>query len=202
MRYSGPLKHILIEFTPAGLYRFFDIDGITVVDELHDAIGLNSRLKDFCNKLNQQTSSLALGDIDTRIELIIAALIDQLPSALPVPDYLQASINTLIESAGTEKVTNIVEQLNVGERQFSRKFTQVVGIPPKFYAKVIQMNRALQALLENDTDYLADVAQSTGFYDQSHLNRVIKEFFESSPNEFLQSDEQILFTFLGRDRQR
>lgn len=201
MHYGGSLKHILIEFTPTGLYRLFGIDGSAMVDELHDALSLNSKLKNFCTKLNKQASMLDLSDIDTRIELINNALIEQISSALTVPEYLQRGIDILIKTAGIEKITNIVEQLNVSERQFNRKFTQVVGIPPKFYAKVIQMNRALQAILENDTDYLSNIAQRTGFYDQSHLNHVIKEFFESSPNEFLQSGEQILFTFLGRDRQ-
>lgn len=197
---SGAYKHIVAEFTPLGLYQLFGVKGEESVDRLILSSEFNSQLCEFFEELITKATELPITDIASRVSLFQEAIRARIPFALEVPDYLQQGVKALDSSNGTVKISELVEQLNITERQFNRKFTELVGIPPKFYARVLQMNKAMQAILQDDHAYLTEIAQAAGFFDQSHFIRVMHDFFESSPLEFLQSDEQILFKFIGRSR--
>lgn len=198
--YNGKIKHILIEFAPLGLYQLLGIRGDQAVNNLTPPDDLNPDTKPFFDDLTSRSSDFPLGDIEPRLQMLERALIDRIPYALEIPEYLITAVNELDKKNGAIKESNLIDCLDVAERQFNRKFTEIVGISPKYYAKIVQVNRALLAMLSNEKAYLAEVAQQAGFYDQAHFVNVMKTFLKKSPNEFLQSDEHMLFDFLGRSR--
>lgn len=63
-----------------------------------------------------------------------------------------------------------------------RSFRQQVGLPPHSYQRQVRLRHAKQAL-QTDKN-LADIALETGFYDQSHLNRVFKQTFATTPGQY------------------
>jgi AraC-like DNA-binding protein len=69
--------------------------------------------------------------------------------------------------------------------QFERKFTQQVGITPKFFAKISRFAQAFQ-LKERQPhlDWLS-VAVQTGYYDYQHLAKDFKRFSGNMPNSLL-----------------
>ena len=202
LTFTGPYKHIFAEFTPLGMYQLFGITGSQSVDQviIVSPLQFNFQLSHFFNELIAKASGLPTTDMESRLELLQDALMERIPFALKVPKYLESGIAILNASNGAIKISELMESLDITERQFNRKFTELVGIPPKFYAKTLQINKAILAMMHDDRDYLTEVAQAAGFFDQPHFIRVMRGFFNSSPNEFLQSDEQTLFKFLGRSR--
>lgn len=102
--------------------------------------------------------------------------------------------NTLIISAislihaqnGLLPVTRLTEVLGVTERQLQRKFEEQVGISPKRYAGITRMQYALKMLRKKSgTISFAGIACESGFFDQAHLIREMKNLSGLTPGQYL-----------------
>ena len=91
---------------------------------------------------------------------------------------------------------DICIELDVSERRLNRQFRDIVGIAPKYYARVVQMNIVIGMLMSNDKAALTELAHKCGYYDQSHFVKTMQQFFQQSPREFLNSDN----CFCGREK--
>lgn len=94
------------------------------------------------------------------------------------------SLQTLAESAALSPF------------HFCRRFAQEFGLSPHRYQLVMRMNRA-KALIERGAD-LAEVAQLTGFADQSHLGRQFKSCFGFTPGHLQHFDEKLSSLYLRK----
>ena len=101
---------------------------------------------------------------------------------------------------GAVRVAEICERLGVDPRQLNRRFNHIVGVNPKFFGQVLQINWVVGLLYFNDAAKLSEIAQDAGFHDQSHFHRAMKRFFSEGPREFLASDHVLFKTFLGASR--
>ena len=116
-------------------------------------------------------------------------------------DALVENAVALFEDAnGAIRVSDVCKQLSADPRQLNRRFNHIVGVSPKFFGQVLQINWVLGLLYFNDTATLTDIAHDTGFHDLSHLHRAMRRFFSECPREFLQSDHVLFKTFLGASR--
>ena len=94
------------------------------------------------------------------------------------------------------KLKVLCEELNVSERQFNRKFSEIVGISPKYFIRIIQINYAMQCALSDDREYFSMIAAMSGYHDESHFIKTAKGFFHQSPKDFLNSNQEIWFEFI------
>src|SRR5262249_41939576 len=83
----------------------------------------------------------------------------------------------LHESFGVEALAHIAGQSRF---HFSRIFSRSVGMSPHRYVMQLRLERA-RALLGERRLPLSDVAQRTGFTDQSHLTRWSLRIYAISP---------------------
>lgn len=90
-----------------------------------------------------------------------------------------AAVERLLASGGSIPVSQVAALSGLSERQFRRRFHAATGITPKQYADVQRARRALILALD-DPDW-AGVAHDSGFADQPHLIRDIKERFGAAP---------------------
>ena len=71
-------------------------------------------------------------------------------------------------------------------RQFEKRFEQLVGITPKYFARI---SRFYEAFILKESkpalDWLS-VAVQTGYNDYQHLVKDFKEFSGATPNVFMQ----------------
>lgn len=65
--------------------------------------------------------------------------------------------------------------LGIGHRQLERRCRAVLGLSPKRFQRLIRLHEALSAAVAATARNGADLAQGTGFYDQSHLARDLRE---------------------------
>jgi len=63
-------------------------------------------------------------------------------------------------------------------------FKEAVGITFKNYIKWQKIKIAM-SLLKSDKLSLVDIASESGFTDQSHMNKLVKENFGHTPKEIL-----------------
>ena len=65
----------------------------------------------------------------------------------------------------------------------------ILMFPKQTYNRVCQFHSAFKQLNLNQFLKLGDIAYENGFADQSHFNRVFKEFTNLTPNEYFAKPE-------------
>jgi AraC-like DNA-binding protein len=129
------------------------------------------------------------------------AFFSQMSERASPPDPLVERAIELIEAAnGSVRIAEVCSQIGGGERQLNRKFRHFVGLSPKCFARVLQINWVVALLYANDTAKLTEIAQDAGFYDQAHFNRAMQRFFNEGPREFLRSNHPAFRSFLAGSR--
>jgi AraC-like DNA-binding protein len=120
------------------------------------------------------------------ITLLTNFLLAQLKQEKTRDKLVEESLNLIHKNIGSITVKNLLEHLNISERQFERRFSQTVGISPQFYIRVKRFNEAIRLMKTRQFERLTDVAYALNFYDQSHFIRDIKEFSGITPKSLSQ----------------
>ena len=76
---------------------------------------------------------------------------------------------------------------SAGARALHRTVQARIGVSPKVFARMLRFGRVVRAIRAGQTADLADLAVASGYYDQSHLNRDVREFAGTTPGELLES---------------
>jgi AraC family transcriptional regulator len=90
---------------------------------------------------------------------------------------------------GAATLSRIAAELQVHPVHLARAFKRGFGLTVGAYARRLQVDRALELLLNGDRT-LAEVAQTAGFYDQSHMTRVLRQQLGSSASEIRKSADR------------
>jgi len=144
---------------------------------------------------------------------------DEIASSLTIPDKIRAAEHFLLSQLrepwnGNALVTNAIKIIHLqnglvpvaqltaltgaSERQLQRKFEEQIGVSPKRYAGIIRMQYALRMLRTKTTDLsLPGVACESGFFDQAHLIREMKNLSGLTPGQYL-SPQNVLAANLIR----
>ncbi|WP_435355464.1 helix-turn-helix domain-containing protein [Emticicia sp. SJ17W-69] len=97
----------------------------------------------------------------------------------------------------------LADQACLSPRQFERRFTERMGISPKFYSRI---NRFYQTFLYKETNPGTDwltVALNFGYTDYYHLAKDFKQFANTSPKIMLEQyarRPEVLFKFFEPHR--
>ena len=199
--YSGKLCYLVCEFTALGLYQLTGQKGIDYIGMMfnpelsHIDTGIPyENLKSQLKTVSREQK------LETALNLFEDALLNLAQNPNEVPEYLTKAVSIIEGSNGQKKISEVSDMVSVSSRQLNRKFNEIIGISPKYFSKVLQMNLVLMAMLTNDEKFFTEAAIEAGYSDQSHLIKVIQEFFNSNPSEFLDSEQTTVFKFLGESR--
>ncbi|WP_432101491.1 helix-turn-helix domain-containing protein [Streptomyces sp. WAC 04229] len=109
-----------------------------------------------------------------------AAALSRAAEAEP-PDPLLRRIVAALDAG--RPVADTADELGIGARLLHRRSLAAFGYGPKTLARVLRLQRAL-ALARAGTP-LAETAARTGFADQAHLTRDVRELAGVTPGELL-----------------
>jgi transcriptional regulator GlxA family with amidase domain len=98
------------------------------------------------------------------------------------PDIATAAA-ALEESCGNLRVAALARTAGLSARQFNRRFTAHYGMPPKRFAQLCRLRRALDMLAGPERHSLAAIAVDCGFYDQAHFSKAMRRFLGAPPLE-------------------
>ena len=133
-----------------------------------------------------------------RLDILIGFLQQLHLNRLPAIKWLDQSILEIYKSNGNISQEEIAEIANISLRHFRRRFKEVIGVPPKYFCKVVQLNTVFELLNGGDTDKLHYLALDCGYYDQAHFIKDFKKLIGESPNNFLTGKHAYVKTYLGR----
>ncbi|AXB43614.1 AraC family transcriptional regulator [Amycolatopsis albispora] len=86
---------------------------------------------------------------------------------------------------GVPRVSAALTGLDLGARQFRRRFGAAVGYGPATYLRVARLRRAIE--LAGAVPDLATLAAEAGYADQAHLSRDCRELTGSTPSAYFRS---------------
>lgn len=82
----------------------------------------------------------------------------------------------------------LADQACLSSRQFNRKFTERMGVGPKFYSRLVRFYHASLFKEANPTVDWLTVAVDFGYTDYQHLVKDSKQFTNATPNVWLQEN--------------
>lgn len=82
-------------------------------------------------------------------------------------------------------ISDLAEVTCLSGKQFSRIFTDYVGLTSKEFMRVVRLHKALYALQTDPAISFVRLAYDCGFSDQSHMIREFKQFSGYTPAEYL-----------------
>jgi AraC-like DNA-binding protein len=164
---TGSVDTFAIRFYPYGFANFVSVpinalaNTETPLAQLFDEVTANKLAQDIIHAK----------DTEQQIKIIELFLIHKLNDSTP--------INTILKDNLSKR------------RQLERKFIKQIGVSPKQLGKLIRLQSALKAMLNEDED-LTQIAHQNSYYDQSHFIKDFKEFTGVSPKEFVGNESMAL----------
>lgn len=117
---------------------------------------------------------------------------------LPSIEWLDFSLKQIYEHDGDIDQRDLLKNSGVCSRHFRRVFQKIIGVPPKYFCKVVQMNTVFEALKREDPQKLHHIALDCGYYDQAHFINDFNKMFGESPEKFLNGKDSYIKDFMGR----
>jgi len=189
MHFQAPFTTIQVIFKPHGLRTLFGIDSSTLTNQSKGPQGFGAE------ELTIQL--LAASTDQERVGMIGNFLIAKNREVGTEDVLIEKALAFINHDIAAITLENVRQEVHLSERQFERRFKQVVGITPQFYIRVRRINEAMQLIDSGQYERLVDVAYSLNFHDQSHFIRDIKEFFGITPKDILQKADDFRHDQLG-----
>ena len=188
---GGRFRHVAAELTAAGLTSLFGEYPKNYQNQVVEITPQHAAYSSHVQRMNN--GAWHEKPVQASINLLVTALSYYSQTTHKVPFYV------LDGSAQAERVCGnlTVEQMSGTQNVefFSKQFSKYIGIPPKYFAQVIRVNTTLLALTKANPTQLAKVAHDCGYFDESHLIKEVRLFFNSSPSDLRENIDVILKTF-------
>ncbi|MGI8599750.1 MAG: helix-turn-helix domain-containing protein [Chitinophagaceae bacterium] len=169
------LKAVRVDFHPGGLYRLLRIPMTHLYDggfDAFDVIGNEIR------SINQQLLDAPDMELSKNIvENFLLKKIKNLKEALP----FDGAMRQLLLNDGNIPIEKIASLACLSLRQFERKCTERIGIPPKAFARIARFSKAYRIREAKPDLTWTAIAYEAGYFDQMHLIRDFKEFAGVTP---------------------
>jgi len=169
--------NIGVSFHPGGTWPFFD----PASDELQNQ---HVALRDLWGSAGATLRERILAAPSPRAKLLLleAELLARATRPLERRAEVDFALERLAYTPQDYSIAMLSEHVGLSVRRFTRLFTLEVGLTPKLYSRVQRFQRVLQAMDGHVGDW-ADMAQTCGYFDQSHLIRECRSLSGFTPTE-------------------
>jgi len=180
-----------IEFQPTGFYRLFKRACSAFTDRITDFLEIIPDGAELLEALSVQEG------VTGKINAIECFLTHFVEGAVETPriDYAVALIE---QSDGCVRMEDLARQCHWTPKQLYRQFVRTVGVGPKPFAKIVQINRVVTHMQTQNSEGLQEAALRCGYYDQAHFIHDFQRLIGTNPLAFLRHPDPFLKTYLGR----
>jgi AraC-like DNA-binding protein len=182
---TGQIHSFAIFFQPSGFWQLFGIPIANFINQAYEAQSvLGTQVRSLWNRMGETSFS-------GRVAIVEEFLL-KVAARVPAPGFIAASANQVLQRRGMASVDELVKQSHLSQRQFERRFTAEIGLPPKLYSRLARFQAALDAKVARPDRTWLEIAHDLGYFDQMHLVHDCHEFCGDAPNR--------LFARLGNAR--
>lgn len=179
VRVRGAFLVVGISFRPSGWSGLFTQPASEIADH---AVPLADMWGSLADRLYEEVTAAAGDDgIVQAIERILRERLAVLRG--PPPAVAMAAFEQIARANSTSLVAEAARQLGLSIRQFERQCHATFGHSPKVIlrrSRFLDMAQALRGFSEPSAEQLAALR----YFDQSHLNREFRHFFQLTPGQF------------------
>lgn len=122
-------------------------------------------------------------DFTERVDATSQFLINQMDVTKPLDGRIVDAVHLINLRNGITDLASLLKKVSLSERQFERKFNEMIGFTPKSYAKIVRFEYAKNCF-ETNTQSFTDIATLCGYYDQAHFNRDFKALSGHTPKAY------------------
>ena len=186
---EGSYTVIQVVLKPHALRALFGINALALKDT-------SAELNEFSSwDINEQL--LNVQGAQSQAELLIDFLVSKLKQTNRRDDLVEESLRLIHNQVGTLTVRTLLEQFEISERQFERRFSQTVGVSPYAYIRVKRFNEAIRLMKTRQCTTLTEIAYALNFHDQAHFIRDIKAFTGITPGNLSQRADHFFHNQAG-----
>jgi AraC-like DNA-binding protein len=178
-------KAVRVGFHPGGLYRLLGVPMSGMIDGSYDAIDVfGNEMRNVNDQLQEASSFDEISGVITNF------LLGQL-KRLKKPMPFDAAMLELLRLNGNVPIEKIASLACLSLRQFERVSKERIGLPPKFFARLVRFSKAYR-MRENFSNLSwTSIAYECGYFDQMHFIRDFKEFAGVAPGVIEKELEKI-----------
>lgn len=175
---------VIVMLKPCGLYRLLGIPLWEIVDRDFDArLMLGKEIDEVVERLMNTSSHEKKNHV---IQEYLLGKLAKLKPSLPI----DRAMLYLVGTNGNLSMDILASKSCLGVRQLERQCLNRIGVPPKYFARIIRFSEAYKFKeLHPQTSWI-EIAYRFGYFDQMHLIRDFRHFTGVNPNTF--NEERIL----------
>ncbi|MEC3917654.1 helix-turn-helix domain-containing protein [Nocardia sp. CDC160] len=114
-----------------------------------------------------------------RFALVEALLARRSAATFPIDPEVAHAWSRIMVGRGRFRVEDLADELGWSRQRLWSRFGTQIGLTPKRAAKLVRFDHAVHRLVQGHAP--ARVAAETGYADQSHLTREVREFTGAPP---------------------
>jgi AraC-like DNA-binding protein len=166
-----------IRFRPGGAHAFLPVPPAALLDDVVEARDLLSEAGSLRERLALAPSRVAQAAVAQ------AWLMERLRPRERDFLLVERAIVMLSRLDGRESVTGTCERLGISNRHLVCLFRDIVGLPPKTFARIQRFHAALRRLPASPA--ITSLALDLGYFDQAHFNHEFRRLAGITPTEFV-----------------
>lgn len=176
-------KAFSILFKPLGFYFLFKIKECEVTNKVIDGTLLPTKeVSHIWEKIQQETDPYRMAAIVNRL---LGNLVTR--SRVNVQNWVNHIISKMIQFNGQLSINTLSQESGTSVRTLERNFHQYLGISPKDYNFIFQVNHLFKlATIPGKRDNLCQFSLDSGFFDQSHFIHTFQKLTNTTPSEYFQ----------------
>jgi AraC family transcriptional regulator len=158
----------------------------------HHFFAIDQRTEALCRLLMEETEDqcphgpLYFEPLARALALRVLGTVRDQNKKTAVPPGIRKAVQRLeADFAEDLSLDDLAAMAQMSRSHFALMFRQLTGYTPHQYLLLVRLNQARKLIGErNPPMSLAEIAASTGFCDQAHLNRHFRRFFGTTPATF------------------
>lgn len=172
-----------VHFQPGALFRLLGIPLYEFGEHYFDAEQVLSReVRDVSDRL------AAARNYAQMVEVVESYLVHSVAKAAQRILPVDRAAGLLMTDPSHGSLDWLARQACLSPRQLNRKFTERIGVGPKFYSRLVRFNRAYLFKMARPTVSWPSVAIELGYTDYQHMVRDFRQFADATPKEWAQED--------------
>lgn len=184
---STSVKQVIIQFSPWGLQPILNFPLSEITDQRADlSLIFRYELEALLSDLYHQSNW-------TYIKQALDTFFIHLFKKIPPADYrIKPIIQLISQTHGSLRLRDLSKETFLGERTIQRLVHNQIGIPYKFFTKLVR-TEFIRRSLNTDNLSLSDLALSAGYFDQAHFNHDFLSMYGESPGDYQKRLQKLIW---------
>ncbi|MDO4622272.1 MAG: helix-turn-helix domain-containing protein [Eubacteriales bacterium] len=126
---------------------------------------------------------MAHASFEERIQFMNTSFFAELEGGKTEP-VISYCTGRILETSGMVTIKELMQETGYSDTWIRNRMLANVGFKPKEFAEIIRFQNSLHMMTEGSITF-SRIAQESGFFDQSQMNRTFKKFAHTKPSALI-----------------